>query len=134
MVQSSEEEDKEIAEILQNQIYHNGDILDLSFGLFTLWTPNKKDQPVSFLDCIVHFAYVLLRMLEKYSKSQAYMFVRKRKRANAKRKAPKSALDSAAPIPEEYAAGSDEDEEEADADAPSYAEHAFTFTSYEKVW
>jgi replication fork protection complex subunit Tof1/Swi1 len=39
-----------------------------------------------YLDAVVHLAYVLLRMLEKYSKTNAYMYVRKRKAKRARRK------------------------------------------------
>jgi len=87
----------------------------------------------SYLDSVVHFAYVLLRMLEKYSKNKSYMFVRKRRAAKSKRKS-NEGRDGSAPIAEDY---DQEDEEaallEADKDMPSYAEHAFTFQSFEKV-
>lgn len=87
----------------------------------------------SYLDSVVHFAYVLLRMLEKYSKNKSYMFVRKRRAAKSKRKG-NEGRDGSAPIAEDY---DQEDEEaallEADKDMPSYAEHAFTFQSFEKV-
>jgi hypothetical protein len=46
----------------------------------------------SYLDAVVHLAYVLLRMLEKYSKSNSYMFVRKRKAKKARRKNRQSTL------------------------------------------
>lgn len=91
----------------------------------------------SYLDSIIHFAYVLLRMLEKYSKTKAFMFIRKRKNTHKKRKERQAASQANADreqrkIPEEYG---DEGEEAfaPDEDAPSYAEHAFTFQSFEKV-
>jgi len=72
-------------------------------------------------------------MLEKYSKNKSYMFVRKRRAAKSKRKAD-DAREGSTAIHEDY---NDEDEEaallEADKDMPSYAEHAFTFQSFEKV-
>jgi replication fork protection complex subunit Tof1/Swi1 len=72
-------------------------------------------------------------MLEKYSKNKSYMFVRKRRAARHKRKAA-GAREGSTAIAEDYG---DEDEEaallEADKDMPSYAEHAFTFQSFEKV-
>ena len=84
-----------------------------------------------YLDSVIHFAYVLLRMLERYSKSKSYMFIRKRKAAKKKRKAEDE--NGSAPLPEEYG----EDEEagilDGDDDTPSYAEHAFTFQAFEKV-
>lgn len=38
----------------------------------------KLSDKSRFLESIVHLAYVFLRMLENFSKSKAYMFVRKR--------------------------------------------------------
>lgn len=42
-----------------------------------------------YLDSVINLAYTLLRMLEKYSKSKAYMYVRKKRAgraANARKK------------------------------------------------
>jgi hypothetical protein len=44
----------------------------------------------SYLDSVIHFAYVLLRMLEKYSKNKAYMYVRKKRVKRQKEKDGKS--------------------------------------------
>lgn len=89
------------------------------------------DLTASYLEAIIHFAYVLLRMLERYSKDNAYMYVRKRKAARRKRQALKANNTGEAPIPEEYA--NDEEEDIGpDEDAPSYREHAFTFASFEQ--
>lgn len=68
-------------------------------------------------------------MLERYSKNKPFMFVKK----TTKRKKNKAQLDrdGVAPVPEEYEDDS-EDEGIPDDDAPSYAEHAFTFTKFEK--
>ncbi len=87
--------------------------------------------PRSYLDSVIHFAYVLLRNLEKYSKTKAFMYVRKRK-ANQKKR--KQAEDGAVQpsMPEEYAA-EEEGDAEPDRDTPSYAEHQFTFEAFEKV-
>lgn len=80
-------------------------------------------------------------MLEKYSKTKAFMFIRKRKNKHKKLKERQAASQANADreqqgesrrIPEEY--GDEEEEAFApDQDAPSYAEHAFTFQSFEKV-
>lgn len=73
-------------------------------------------------------------MLEKYSKSKSYMFIRKRRAAKKKKKLAEDAEGGTALIPEDYGG---EDEEagmmDGDADTPSYAEHAFTFQAFEKV-
>ncbi|WRT69168.1 uncharacterized protein IL334_006152 [Kwoniella shivajii] len=128
MVTSAEEEDIEVAEIVQNNLYYNGDILDSSLSVISQY----KDQSVAYLDSVVHFAYVLLRMLEKFSKNKAFMFIRKKKAARKKRKEAENLMDPTANgMPEEY--GNEEEEVlQPDQEAPSYAEHAFTFKSFEK--
>ncbi|RSH83343.1 Topoisomerase 1-associated factor 1 [Apiotrichum porosum] len=128
---SSIEEDTEVSEILQNQLYYNGDILDASLQVVAGYTT----QSLGYLESIVHFAYVLLRMLDKYSKNKTFMFMRKRKASRKKRlgaEKAKAATDGEAPIPEEYAY-SEEEDNVPDKEAPSYAEHAFTFAAFEKV-
>ncbi|WVQ81137.1 hypothetical protein IAT38_003259 [Cryptococcus sp. DSM 104549] len=125
---SPNEEDLEVAEILQHQLYYNGDILDSALSVVTKY----KDQSVGYLDSVVHFAYVLLRMLEKYSKTQTFMYVRKRRTARKKRKAVDGPEEGAAPIPEEYGNEEEEIDLEREKDTPSYAEHKFTFQSFEK--
>lgn len=79
------------------------------------------------------FAYVLLRMLERYSKNKQFMFVRKQtaKRKQNKAQRDREDRDGVAPVPEEYENDS-EDEDLPAHDEPSYAEHAFTFTKFEK--
>lgn len=54
---------------------------------------DESEHVRRYLDSVMHLAYTLLRMLEKYSKSKAYMYVRKKKagRAAAKKKRQKSA-------------------------------------------
>ena len=76
---------------------------------------------------MIHFAYVLLRMLEQYSKSKSFMFVRKRKAARQKRKQLEAQGQT---MPEEY--GQEEDIE-VENNTPTYSEHSFTFTSFESV-
>ncbi|KAK8843979.1 hypothetical protein IAR55_006771 [Kwoniella newhampshirensis] len=129
MAVSEDDEDRETAEVLQHQLYYNGDILDSSLSVVMQY----KDQSVAYLDSVIHFAYVLLRMLEKYSKTKAFMFVRKRKAARKKRKQAEDPNDTAGAsgMPEEYG-NEDEAELEPDKEAPSYAEHAFTFQAFEK--
>ena len=144
MAASKEEEPLEAAEILQNQIYYNGDILDLAHDVVAKY----KDQSVAYLDAVVHLAYVLLRMLEKYSKSNSYMFVRKRKAKKAKRNNGQSiSVHSCDPgtslltcrcalCPVRNGRAEDDGENEdvdMDRGAVSYGEHAFAFEKYETV-
>lgn len=84
----------------------------------------------SYLESVVHFAYVLLRMLEKHSKSKTYMFIRKRKAAKKK----KAREENGAPaLPEDYAGEDEEAILRGDDETPSYKEHAFTFQAFERV-
>jgi replication fork protection complex subunit Tof1/Swi1 len=125
---SQVEDDVEAAEILQNSLYYNYDILDTSLTVVAQY----KDQSIAYLGSIIHFAYVLLRMLEKYSKTKSFMFVRKRKAQRKKKKAAEEAAASGRPVPdaEDENVGSDG---EADRDAPSYGEHQFKFRDFEMV-
>ncbi|EIW66064.1 hypothetical protein TREMEDRAFT_65909 [Tremella mesenterica DSM 1558] len=129
---STEEVDNEIAEILQNQLYYNGDVLDASLAVVTSYKENTGS--VTYLDSVVHFAYVLLRMLERYSKTNTYMFVRKRKAAKKARKKTKGSMEGE--VPEEFMGDEGVDEEDVNGEderqGQSYKEHAFQFSSFEQ--
>jgi replication fork protection complex subunit Tof1/Swi1 len=146
MAVSDQEEDNEVAEILQHQLYYNGDVLDSSLEVVSKY----KDQSVAsvpplpvppyqlsrrlttrYLDSVINFAYVLLRMLERYSKTKSFMYVRKRKAARKKRKEQAENPDGTLPVPDEDV--EHEEDLQAEKDMPSYAEHAFTFTAFERV-
>lgn len=128
MSNSSDPTDAETAEILQNSIYYNYDILDSSLTVMAQY----KDQSIAYLDSVIHFAYVLLRMLEKYSKNKGFMFVRKKKAKRAIRKKKQAGeAEGQQEIPEEYR--EDEGLDEGDRDMPTYAEHQFAFSSFEQV-
>jgi replication fork protection complex subunit Tof1/Swi1 len=141
MAVSDQEEDNEVAEILQHQLYYNGDVLDSSLEVVSKY----KDQSVAsvpspysplklttrYLDSVINFAYVLLRMLERYSKTKSFMYVRKRKAARRKRKEQAENPDGTLPVPDEDV--EHEEDLQAEKDMPSYAEHAFTFTAFERV-
>lgn len=130
MSTSNDELDSEAAETLQHSIYYNGDILDTCLNVVARY----KDQSVAYLDSIIHFAYVLLRMLEKYSKNKGYMYVRKKKARRAKKKAmalSEGGTKENGDMPEEYA--EDEGAELPEKEGPSYAEHQFTFKAFEQV-
>ena len=72
---SGHQDHVDTSEILQNKLYYDADTLELCANLLRRF----DRQSNKYLDAIVHLAYVMLRMLEKYSKSKAYMFVRKKK-------------------------------------------------------
>ncbi|ODO06093.1 topoisomerase 1-associated factor 1 [Cryptococcus wingfieldii CBS 7118] len=132
MATSPDEEDVEVAEIMQHQLYYNYDILDSALSVVREY----KNQSIAYLDSIIHFAYVLLRMLERYSKTKSFMFIRKRKNTHRKRKEQQVDPNDSEEvrrrnIPEEY--GNEEEADQGpDQDAPTYEEHAFTFQGFEK--
>ena len=70
-------------------------------------------------------------MLERYSKTKSFMYVRKRKAARKKRKEAAENQDGTLPVPDEDV--EHEEDIQAEKDMPSYAEHAFTFTAFERV-
>ncbi|GAA5909890.1 hypothetical protein JCM6882_002043 [Rhodosporidiobolus microsporus] len=118
----------DVAEILQNKLYYEADTLDLVLTLINRYS----GQSYRYLDSIMNLSYTLLRMLEKYSKSKAYMYVRKKKAGRAARKKKKQQADL-----ENEGDGlgmGDEDEEELEVEAGtvSFKEHAFQFEKFEQ--
>jgi hypothetical protein len=104
------------------------------------------EEGTRYLDSVINLSYVLLRMLEKYSKSKAYMYVRKkRSRAGKKRKNKSKGESHPASFStwtdvlydvEEEGEGlgqGDDEEEEMDSGALTYGEHAFEFEKFEAV-
>lgn len=73
----------ETADILQQQIIYNGEVLDIAFE--SVRTYKQGTQSLAYLDSSVHLAHALLRMLEKWGKKRGgEMYVRKK--AKAKRR------------------------------------------------
>lgn len=68
------------AEILQNQLIYNGEVLDIA--LESLRAYKEGTQSLVYLDSSVYLAYALLRMLEKWTKAKGSkeMYVRKKAR------------------------------------------------------
>ena len=111
---SGREEHVDTAEILQNKLYYDADTLELCSNLLKRY----DHQSNKFLDAIVHLAYVMLRMVEKYSKSKAYMFVRKKKaiRGGASKKKKVAPEDEQG----DGIGQGDEEEDEVDRAVPSF--------------
>lgn len=113
----------EVAQVLQDKLYYDAETLEISVNLLKKFS----SQSSKYLDAITHLAFVLLRMLEKFSKSKAYMFVR-RKKANRGGARRKKAME------EEEGDGigqGDEEEEEVEASALSFKEHQFEMAKFE---
>jgi len=68
----------EAAEVLQQQLIYNGEVLDIA--LESLRSYKEGTQSLTYLDSGVYLAYSLLRMLERWGKaSGGDMYVRKKK-------------------------------------------------------
>lgn len=84
----SDTEIAESAQILQQQIVYNGEILDIT--LESVRTYKEGTQSLRYLDSSVHLAYALLRMLEKWSKRNGEVYVRKKAKKKAKGETPRT--------------------------------------------
>lgn len=118
---SGNEDYKDVSEILQNKLYYEAETLEMVLKVVVCY----KDQSIQYLDAIIRLMYVMLRMLEKYSKNQDYVFVKKKaSRAKKAKKGQSEALGDA----------SDEDEEMALEGANnSFSEHKLAFGVLERV-
>jgi replication fork protection complex subunit Tof1/Swi1 len=85
MAESPLEDDQEIAENIQNRLFYE----ETTHDLIILILRNYNDQGFGYLDACTELVHVHLRMLERYSKQNADMQVRSRKRTRRKRKAAK---------------------------------------------
>ena len=77
MEASIDEDDQEIAENIQNRIFYEGLTHDRILTLLRSY----KDQGLGYLDAVTELSHVFIRMLESYSKQNADMQIRSRRRA-----------------------------------------------------
>ncbi|GAA5935882.1 Tof1p [Sporobolomyces koalae] len=115
----------DVAEILQNKLYYEAETLDMVLTVLTKYT----NQSYKYLDSTITLAYTLLRMLEKFSKSKAYMYVRKKKAGRAGKKKSKAGDENGE---DGLGLGHDEEEEEIERGTVSFGEHAFQFEKFEQ--
>ncbi|KAG6889904.1 hypothetical protein C0992_003697 [Termitomyces sp. T32_za158] len=74
---------KEAADVLQQQLIYNGEVLDIAFESLRSYKPGT--QSLVYLDSSIYLSYALLKMLEKWSKSKGGdVYVRKRKAKKSK--------------------------------------------------
>lgn len=83
MVDSSVEEDQEIAENIQNRIFYEETTHDRIVAILR----GYKDQGFGYLDACTELSHVFLRMLERYAKENVDLQVRSKQRARKKKKA-----------------------------------------------
>ncbi len=82
MAQSPLEEDQEIADNIQNNIFYEETTHDRIVSILR----DYKDQGFGYLDACTELSHVFLRMLERYSKENVDLQIRSRRRAKKKRK------------------------------------------------
>ena len=82
MAESSDEEDQEIAENIQNRIFYEEATHDLLVSVLRTY----KTQSFSYLDTVTECVHVFVRMLERYSKQNADLQIRSKRRAHRKQK------------------------------------------------
>ncbi|KAJ5128485.1 phosphoribosyltransferase-like protein [Penicillium atrosanguineum] len=87
MTASPIEEDQEIAENIQNRIFYEETTHDRIIAIIR----GYKDQGFGYLDAATELVHVFLRLLERYSKENADMQVRSRRKAKQKKKAEQDA-------------------------------------------
>jgi replication fork protection complex subunit Tof1/Swi1 len=76
----------EAADLLQQQLVYNGQVLDVALDGLRVYKDGT--QSLTFLRASVHLAYALMRMLEKWAKTTGDgSYVRKRAKPKRKRKA-----------------------------------------------
>jgi replication fork protection complex subunit Tof1/Swi1 len=74
---------REAADLLQQQLVYNGEVLDIA--LDSLRSYKEGVQSLTYLDSAIHLAYSLLRMLERWGKTQGEkMYVRKKAKRRRK--------------------------------------------------
>lgn len=83
MADSPIEEDQEIAENIQNRIFYEETTHDRVIAILR----GYKDQGFGYLDSCTDLSHVFLRMLERYSRENADLQIRSRRRARVRRKA-----------------------------------------------
>lgn len=83
MAVSPIEEDQEIAENIQNRIFYEETTHDRILAIVR----GYKDQGFGYLDAATELSHVFLRMLERYSKENADMQIRSKRKAKRKKKA-----------------------------------------------
>ena len=78
----------EAADLLQQQLVYNGEVLDIAFESLRVYKPGT--QSLAYLDSSIHLAYALLKMLERWGKGKGgdSMYVRKKSKKRRRAKGP----------------------------------------------
>ncbi|KAH7926892.1 timeless-domain-containing protein [Leucogyrophana mollusca] len=115
---------KDAAEVLQQQLIYNGEVLDIAFE--SLRTYKEGTQSLAYLGASVYLAYALLRMLERWGKENAgggNVYVRKKKARRGRGKGKGTTEEDGVPDVEEEVNADDAEE--------VIHETMFTFEAFE---
>jgi replication fork protection complex subunit Tof1/Swi1 len=116
--QSAVEEEKDLAENLQANHFYHSETLELCVKISRSFTT----QSFEFLRCVVAFACIMPKMLERYSLNKEHIFVRAKRHARKAKEKANQATDD------------DPDAEEQDPDAKAqviYTERRFNFDRFQ---
>lgn len=69
------EEQRQVADALQNTLYYDGELLDTSLQVMHAYSA----QSFTCLEAVLDFAYTMPRLLEKHASQHEYMFVKPRR-------------------------------------------------------
>ncbi|KAH9060235.1 timeless protein-domain-containing protein [Lactarius vividus] len=131
---SGGEELHEAAELLQQQLVYNGQVLDAALDALRAYKDGT--QSLAFLRAGVHLAYAVMRMLEKWARTTGEgSYVRKRAKPKRKKPRARNAEEPGVPHADVEAGEEEGDEEEQQARAQHEGdvieETIFTFESFE---
>lgn len=118
MAESEDEEDQEIAENIQNRIFYEESTHDRVVQILRGYTT----QGFSYLDAVTECVHVFVRMLEKYSKQNADLQIRSKRRARRKKQ-----VEGGGNVGEDDAEQAEQDEREAHA---TVSERKFDFARF----
>ncbi|POW09710.1 hypothetical protein PSHT_09021, partial [Puccinia striiformis] len=130
---SGVEEYTEAAKVILNRLYYDAESIDMVIKLMSKYT----NQSLKYLENIVHFSFVFLKILERYAGSTDYMYVRKKKPQKSKPQQPGSkSADQPDGAMDESEIGNTVDEEEqafleTEQSCIQFAEHKFEFGKFE---
>lgn len=77
----------DVADVLQQQLIYNGEVLDIAFDSIRAY--KEGTQSLAYLDSSVHLAYALFRMLEVWGKKRggrSEMYVRRKEKARRRKR------------------------------------------------
>jgi replication fork protection complex subunit Tof1/Swi1 len=118
MEESSNEDDQEIAENIQSNLFYEQATHERVMNLLRSY----KDQGRGYLDAVTELSHVFIRTLENYSKQNQDMQIRSRRRTRAKKQSQKNLDDQAA--------ADDESGGEAEVAAKTSRERKFDFARF----